>query len=177
MELRSSIIPIYNSLTLASRQVYVDVVGGGLLYANTHFAFHSPDSMIRYLECINPAHCAMIRSMSVGMTLNASSHSLPLKMLPLLGAMASLEELKMSFRVSKTVCLQQPPLMWAIPQPWGVSAWSLVRLGDATWGDIKGLKTFSVDFVVAGELFDLDTTHESLRGFEKKVKEIVISDA
>jgi hypothetical protein len=57
------------ALYLLCRQVYVDVVGSGLLYAFRKFHFTSPPTMLNYLWVINPRHKDAIRTIQLDMDL------------------------------------------------------------------------------------------------------------
>jgi hypothetical protein len=57
------------ALYLLSRQVYVDVVGGGLLYHFRKFFFSSPTTMLNYLWVINPRHKDAIRTIELDLHL------------------------------------------------------------------------------------------------------------
>lgn len=63
-------LPTYNALSLVSRQVYIEVVGSGILYRIADFHFGSPAIMFNYLDRINPIQKARITRIvvEVGMT-------------------------------------------------------------------------------------------------------------
>ena len=56
-------------LYLLSRQVYIDVVGSGLLYRFRKFYFSSPTTMLNYLWVINPRHKDAIRTIQLDIAL------------------------------------------------------------------------------------------------------------
>jgi hypothetical protein len=58
------------ALYLLCRQVYVDVVGSGLLYQFRKFSFTSPLTMLNYLWVINPRHKDAIRSIELDLNLS-----------------------------------------------------------------------------------------------------------
>lgn len=58
------------ALYLLCRQVYVDVVGSGLLYQIRKFFFTSPLTMLNYLWVINPRHKDAIRSIELDLNLS-----------------------------------------------------------------------------------------------------------
>lgn len=176
-------IKLYNAFVTACRQIYVDVVGGGLLYAISTFAFNTPEALMKYLGCINPAHLALIKSVDVSMTLSESITRLPTDLLAFLGSMSSLEELLLTFRVSKGACALQGQshmvhhgLVVTLPRYWCVSAYVLSRLGAATWGDLQGIKNFEIKFVKHGD-FDFSATHYGQVAFDEKITDIVTRKA
>jgi hypothetical protein len=57
------------ALYLLSRQVYIDVVGSGLLYRFRKFYFSSPTTMLNYLWVINPRHKDAIRTIQLDIAL------------------------------------------------------------------------------------------------------------
>jgi hypothetical protein len=57
------------ALYLLSRQVYIDVVGSGLLYRFRKFYFSSPTTMLNYLWVINPRHKDAIRTVQLDIAL------------------------------------------------------------------------------------------------------------
>lgn len=57
------------ALYLLSRQVYIDVVGSGLLYRFRKFYFSSPTTMLNYLWVINPRHKDSIRTIQLDISL------------------------------------------------------------------------------------------------------------
>ncbi len=58
-----------SALYLLSRQVYIDVVGSGLLYRFRKFYFSSPTTMLNYLWVINPRHKDSIRTIQLDIAL------------------------------------------------------------------------------------------------------------
>jgi len=61
------------------RQMYVDCVGGGLLYRYQNFRFNSATAMINYLWVINPIHKEALRSISLKSHIGAYNWSVPKK--------------------------------------------------------------------------------------------------
>ncbi|KAH8603055.1 hypothetical protein B0O99DRAFT_604954 [Bisporella sp. PMI_857] len=64
-----------NSILLAEtcRQMYVDFVGGGLLYRHIPFSFRSPILLLNYTLVINPAHRDLIRTIRLQQNIGSSA--------------------------------------------------------------------------------------------------------
>lgn len=149
-----SAIKVYNTLSSLSRQTYVDVVGGGLLYQHAKFTFSTPDAMKRYLDVINPAHRDVLRNINVDIRLTNDATPLPPSLLPTLSSLLSLTHLKLTFRLGYSVAVTR----YYLPNPnshWpnlgyvqGVDDGVVVRLAMATWGDLipLELESFEVSF-------------------------------
>lgn len=62
------------SLTLVCHQIYAEVAGAGLFYKIHHFEFRNMDSMLNYLVAITPARLNHLRSVTVHLSGDVSSH-------------------------------------------------------------------------------------------------------
>lgn len=177
-------IRLYNTLTTASRQLYVDIVGGGWLYMHSIFGFNTPESMRKYLESINPAHRDAISTIHLSIVVSDTSVCIPTTMLPLLGSLPNLNYLMLTFRFSSSACIQELQGGYG-PGPfigrrsllsYYVRTSAVSRLGLATWHDLKGLKRCDVRFeknpvLLFGDIFY--GNDRSLVKFAAKVKSIM----
>jgi len=81
------------ALYLLCRQIYVDVVGSGLLYSAKMFVFDSPTLMLNYLWVINPVHKDAVRSIKLQIVFRAGKKTLPSKALEFLAGCKGLRNL------------------------------------------------------------------------------------
>ncbi|KAN0106846.1 hypothetical protein V8E51_009722 [Hyaloscypha variabilis] len=87
------------ALYLLCRQIYVDVVGSGLLYSAKMFVFDSPTLMLNYLWVINPVHKDAVRSIKLQIVFRAGKKTLPSKALELLAGCKGLRNLALHLDV------------------------------------------------------------------------------
>lgn len=98
------VLPRYNAISLISRQTYVDIVGGGVMYSVTNFDFNSPTLMANYLSCINPAHKTLIRTISLRIRITKSQPNIAKKVSSTLAALVSLQHLEIYLSIDKDFC-------------------------------------------------------------------------
>ncbi|TAQ89323.1 hypothetical protein B7494_g2330 [Chlorociboria aeruginascens] len=92
----STTIRDYVSLCQVSRQTYVDIVGGSLLYKHATFHFNTVAVLREYLSVINPEHKKHIQSVSIPLTLRRRTDTFPLPPFQLLGSCEGLQHLTVS---------------------------------------------------------------------------------
>lgn len=127
-------------------ETYVDTVGGGLIYSISQFHFHSPDTMINYLSCINPTHKALIRSLQLGVSISRSRKNIPKRVFVTLASLALLRDLKITLEYNDYI-----------------SKDIFKRIQDNQhWEMIKGLKKFEV-YVQCSSLFGIFSEELSFR--------------
>jgi hypothetical protein len=86
------------------RQIYVDVVGSGLLYSAQTFLFTSPTLMLNYLWVINPVHKDAIHSIELWISFTHRNKTLPSKALEFLAECKGLRHLALRIDFDTSTC-------------------------------------------------------------------------
>jgi len=98
---------LYSDLSLVCRQLYIDTVGGALLYRVATFSFDSPQLMKNYLSAINPAHKNEIRTINLRVRSTYVSPTLPASPFKTLAALPNLQSLVVEVLVNRDHCQGQ----------------------------------------------------------------------
>jgi hypothetical protein len=174
----------YNKLLEVCRQTYVDIVGGSLLYSYARFSFSSTDAMIRYLDCINPAHRDAIQSINLFITASQPSHLLQNRALEVLATIPNLHTLTMDVGVGKSMCYTTRYSQVSLRRGYEMNAHSLHYLEKSRWDILKGLRRFEMTFcgtprprVLYGQVYhwhdDFDSVTEKQLDLVERIKGIV----
>ncbi|KAE9381472.1 hypothetical protein N431DRAFT_539121 [Stipitochalara longipes BDJ] len=144
-------------LYLLCRQVYVDVVGSGLLYAFRKFHFTSPPTMLNYLWVINPRHKDAIRTiqldMNLSMYLQCFDDNPPPKCgrpFEMIATCRNLQHFVLNLRMTRSqYSTQWEGSYWTIRAAKSISVnenFLQLILNCAALRDIRGLKSFEILF-------------------------------
>ncbi|KAH6715398.1 hypothetical protein DL95DRAFT_455762 [Leptodontidium sp. 2 PMI_412] len=125
----SSPMKMYLSVSLVCRKIYVEVVGGALLYRVGEFYFRSGLLMSNYLSRINPFHVSSITRITLTIQLTRSSRTIPKKITNVLATAKSLKHLSIIL-YSKCGCLKED---------------LCVKIESSkNWRALKGLRSFEL---------------------------------
>jgi hypothetical protein len=135
----------YRSYSLVSRQVYIDIVGGALLYRFAKFSFNSPMLMKNYLSAINPAHKTAIRTVEFRVSSTAKNPSLPSGVFKTLTTLPNLQSLEVSISFAYTLC--EYPVGARPPYPPMVlKQYALHKIAnEKAWMRLRGCPLVSLD--------------------------------
>jgi hypothetical protein len=105
VEAQQPLMILYSDLSLVCRQLYIDTVGGALLYRVATFSFDSPQLMKNYLSAINPAHKDSIRTINLRLRSTYASPTLPAWPFKIVAALPNLQSLEIEVLVDRDHCL------------------------------------------------------------------------
>lgn len=118
------------------------------MYSVTKFYFNSPMLMTNYLSCINPAHKALIRTISLRIRITKSQPSIARKVFSTLAALMSLRHLEIELSIDKDICEPAEGYGWYSFGRKGIlNQKVLTDIKESKhWAMIKGLRSFLLLF-------------------------------
>ncbi|PVH85618.1 hypothetical protein DL98DRAFT_651014 [Cadophora sp. DSE1049] len=140
----------YIDVSLVCRQIYVEVVGGAMLYRMGEFYFGSGLLMNNYLTKINPFHVSSITSIHLSIRLHPNSLTIPKRLTQLLAKVHSLKYLTINLYIDEAICDNR-----FLPLPNGTQFVLSEKIcakieSSKNWEFLKGLKSFRMEFRTDG---------------------------
>ncbi|CAG8971946.1 hypothetical protein HYALB_00003282 [Hymenoscyphus albidus] len=141
---KCEVIKDLNTLSLLSKQIYLEVVGSSLFYQVTPFTFRSPYMMDSFLNNISPIHRTALRKLRVDIRLRSSfgQHpAIPTALFRSLSSLAGLTHLKIAIRIDADLC--DPTMKLGLRTKYAVKEEVQEKWRAAKWDLLGGLGVLS----------------------------------
>ncbi|KAG4437260.1 hypothetical protein IFR05_007276 [Cadophora sp. M221] len=166
------------SISLVCRQIYVEVVGGALLYRVSEFYFNSGLLMSNYLSRINPFHLSSITRIALNIRITSSFQTIPKKVTDILATAKNLQDLSIILSLDLTTCQRTRTPLGNMRYD-GLKEDLCVKIESSkNWRALKGLRSFKMTFetfwgrVRVSELV-YDTDRLRCKAIEEEIRKVV----